>query len=307
MLKDWLRPLVRPLPQWSPVAIAPPSQVVTATLHWNGSSANVTADHTVASLNPLTIASSIDAGEYALLEYNDSATGKTLGTLRLAKSGSIATEKSFVSLYNVIAGEHHCLRWPRRSWNAWLQNRSMLKNSGSNHLNMAPSAAQQLMVAYLYPRPVILVSIDTPGHRNIFPMDLIGPLERSGLYSLALRSTNVSQPVMRDVRRAALSTIPATMKATVYKLATHHKTPLEDWSELPFAVRPSREFAIPVAAQSPGVRELNIVHSQEVGIHTFFLGRIHSDENLACVEQLHHTAGFHQTYRRKQGMPFTDI
>ncbi|HKT30571.1 flavin reductase, partial [Dyella sp.] len=197
--------------------------------------------------------------------------------------------------------------WPRRSWNAWLQNRSMLKNSRSNHLNMEPAAAQQLMIAYLYPRPVILVSVQTPTHRNIFPMDLIGALERSGLFSLALRSTNVSQPVMRDVRRVALSTIPATMKATVYQLAQHHKTPLQDWSELAFPVRPSREFAIPVVAQAPRVRELTIVHSQEVGIHTFFLGRVSSDESLASVDQLHHTAGFHQAYRRKRHMPFADV
>jgi flavin reductase (DIM6/NTAB) family NADH-FMN oxidoreductase RutF len=154
---------------------------------------------------------------------------------------------------------------------------------------------------------VILVSVDTPDHRNIFPMDLIGPLERSGLFSLALRSTNVSQPVMRNVRRVALSTIPASMKTIVYKLAEHHKTPLHDWSELPFATRPSREFAIPVVAQAPRMRELTIVHSQEIGIHTFFLGRICSDEHVSTCEQLHHTAGFHQVYRRKRRIPFAEI
>ncbi|WP_333678641.1 hypothetical protein [Dyella sp.] len=307
MLKDWLRPFVRPLPQWSPVAINPPSQLISATLRWNGNVADVTADHTVASLNPLTIASSIDTGGHALLEYSDSAMGKTLGVLHLTKTGSIATEQSSVTLYSVLAGEHHCLGWPRRSWNAWLQNRSMIRNSRSNHLNMAPAAAQQLMIAYLYPRPVVLVSVDTPDHRNIFPMDLIGPLERSGLFSLALRSTNVSQAVMRDARQVAFSAIPATMKATVYKLAEHHKTPLQDWSTLSFPVRPSREFAIPVVAQAPRVRELSIVHSQEIGIHTFFLGRISSDESLTSVDQLHHTAGFHQAYRRKRGMPFVEI
>ncbi|HKU19285.1 MAG TPA: hypothetical protein VJP80_08590, partial [Candidatus Saccharimonadales bacterium] len=156
MLKEWLRPLVRPLPQWSPIAMVQPTQVVTAALRWNGHSADVTADHTVASLNPLTIACSIDTGERALLEYNDSATGKILGVLRLTRTGAIVAEKSSVTLYSVVAGEHYCLGWPRRSWNAWLQNRSMLKNSRSNHLNMEPAAAQQLMIAYLYPRPVIL-------------------------------------------------------------------------------------------------------------------------------------------------------
>jgi Conserved protein/domain typically associated with flavoprotein oxygenases, DIM6/NTAB family len=307
MWKDWIRPFVRPLPQWSVVAVAPPQQVVTANLRWDGQSVDVTADHTVASLMPLVIATSVDAGQRPVLEYRDSATGRLLGVLRLARTASLATDETSLALYHVATGEHRCLGWPRRSWNAWLQNRLMRKNRSSNHLNMEPSAAQQLMIAYLCPRPVVLVSVDAPGHRNIFPMDLIGPLERSGLFSLALRSTNVSVPVMREVRRVVLSGIPATMKAVVYQLAEHHKQPLPDWHALPFPVRPSREFGIPAVAAALRIRELTIVHSQEIGSHTFFLARIASDENLAEGTQLHHTAGFHQAYRRRLGMPFAEV
>lgn len=298
---------MRPLPQWSPVAIAPPSQLVTATLRWNGKSTDVTADHTVASLRPLTIATSFDAGQHPVLEYIDSTTEKRLGVLRLVRAGTVNTEDSSIALYHVASGEHHCLTWPRRSWNAWLQNRSMLKNRASSHLNMEPAAAQQLMIAYLCPRPVILVSVNAPGHQNIFPMDLIGPLKRSGFFSLALRSTNVSQPVMREVRRVALSNIPAAMKGIVYKLSEHHKQPLQDWSSLPFPVQQSREFGIPAVAAALRVQELAIVHSQEIGSHTFFLGRVISEEHWSEGAQLHHTAGFHQIYRRKRDIPFTEV
>ncbi|WP_223250728.1 flavin reductase [Rhodanobacter denitrificans] len=298
---------MRPLPQWSVVGVAPPQRMVAASLRWDGNSADVTADHTVASLKPLTIATSVDAGEHPVLEYADIITGKPLGVLRLARTASIATEKASLVLYHVAASEHRCLGWPRRPWNAWLQNRLMRKNRASNHLNMEPAVAQQLMIAYLCPRPVVLVSVDAPGHRNIFPMDLIGPLERSGFFSLALRSTNVSVPTMREVRRVVLSGTPATMKAVVYQLSGHHKQPLADWNELPFPVRLSREFGIPAVAAALRIRELAIVHSQEIGSHTFFLGRIVSDETLAEGAQLHHTAGFHQAWRRRLGMPFTEI
>jgi flavin reductase (DIM6/NTAB) family NADH-FMN oxidoreductase RutF len=307
MWKDWIRPFVRPLPQWSTVAVASPQQVVTATLRWDGKSADVTSDHTVASLVPLVIATSLDAGQRPVLEYHDSATGKLLGVLRLARTASVATEKTSLTLYHVAAGEHRCLGWPLRSWNGWLQNRLMLKNRSPHHFAPKPAAVQQLMIAYLCPRPVVLVSVDAPGHQNIFPMDLIGPLERSGLFSLALRSTNVSVPVMREVRRVVLSSIPAVMKAVVYKLAEHHKQALLDWDALSFSARPSREFGIPAVAAALRIQELTIVHSQEIGSHTLFLGRIVSDEHLAEGTQLHHTAGFHQAYRRRQGMPFTEI
>lgn len=307
MWKDWIRPYVRPLPQWSVVTVAPPQQAVTATLRWDGNSADVTADHAVASLVPLVIATSLDAGQHPALEYRDSATGRLLGVLRLVKTASVAIEKTSLTFYHVAAGEHRCLGWPLRPWNAWLQNRLMLKNRSPQHFAPEPAAVQQLMIAYLCPRPVVLVSVDAPGHRNIFPMDLIGPLKRSGLFSLALRNTNVSVPVMREVRRIAVSDIPAPMKAVVYKLAEHHKQPLQDWNALPFPVRLSRKFGIPAVAAALRIQELSIVHSQEVGSHTLFLGRIVSDENLAEGTQLHHTAGFHQAYRRRRGAPFAEV
>jgi flavin reductase (DIM6/NTAB) family NADH-FMN oxidoreductase RutF len=306
MWKNRIRPFVRPLPQWSAVAVAPPQTLVTAALHWDGESADVTTDHTVASLKPLTIATSLDAGPSPELEYRDGTAGRLLGILRLTRAAPVAAAQTAIGLYHIAAGEHHCLGWPRRSWNAWLQNRAMLKNRPPHGSGMEPTAAQQLMIAYLCPRPVVLVSVETLGHRNIFPMDLIGPLQRSGLFSLALRSTNVSAPIMREVRRVALSGVPATMKVIVYKLAEHHKRPLDAWNELSIPVRPSREFGIPVVAEAPRIRELAIVHYQEIGSHTFFLGRVVSDEILAEGVQLHHTAGFHQAWRRRWGMPFAD-
>lgn len=181
MLKDLIRPLVRPLPQWSTVAITPPSQAVVAALRWGSTRADVTHDHTVASLHPLTIATSFDAGERPVLEYRDSATGILLGALHLVQAMRISAETASLTLYRVAAGEHHCLGWPHRSWNAWLQNRSMLKHRTPHHGATEPTSVQQLMIAYLCPRPVVLVSVVAAGHQNIFPMDLIGPLARSGL------------------------------------------------------------------------------------------------------------------------------
>lgn len=306
MWKDRIRPFVRPLPQWSPVAVAPPQTLVTAALHWDGQLVDVTADYTMASLKPLTIATSIDAGQNAVLEYHDRATGKLLGVLRLVRAASAAATEAPPAFYHVAAGEHRCLSWLRRSWNAWLQNRAMQKNRSPHGSGMEPAAAQQLMIAYLCPRPVVLVSVEAPGHHNIFPMDLIGPLQQSGFFSLALRSTNVSAPIMREVRRVALSGIPATMKTTVYKLAEHHKRPLDGWNELPFPVRPSREFGIPVVAEALRIQELAVVRHQEIGSHTFFLAHVASDENPAEGMQLHHTAGFHQALRRRSGTPFTE-
>jgi len=307
MWKDRIKALLRPLPQWSTIALAPGSASVTATLRWDDHATDVTADHTVAALKPLVIATSLDAGAQPVLEYRDNATGTLLGVLRLRRAESIATEAASITLYQVAAGEHHCLGWPHRPWNAWLQNRAMRKHRSPQQLVMESEAVQQLMIAYLCPRPVVLVSVDTPGHGNMFPMDLIGPLERSGLFSLALRSTNVSKPVMREAGRVALSHVPASMKALVYAFSAHHRQPPADWDALAFPIRRSREFGIPAVVAALRVQELAIVHSQEIGSHTFFLCRIASDEKQMPGEQLHHTAGFYQTHRRRRGVPFAEV
>lgn len=307
MLKTWLSSLLRPLPQWTTIAASMPVRPVIATLHWDGRTADVTDDHTVAALKPLTIATSIDAGNRAVLEYRDDATGKLLGRLRLQRMSTVVTQDVSVALYRVVHGEHHCLAWPRRTWHAWLQNRSMRKSRRPHHLGMEPPAVQQLMIAYLCPRPVVLVSLEAQGHHNMFPMDLIGPLQRSGLYALALRSTNVSEPTLRAVGKVALSSAPAAMKSHVYQLSEQHKQALSDWHALPFPVRPTREFQIPAVAAALRLRELQIVHSEQVGSHTFLLARIVSDENPAVGAQLCHTAGFHQAYRRRQGAAFTEV
>jgi flavin reductase (DIM6/NTAB) family NADH-FMN oxidoreductase RutF len=298
--------LVRPLPQWATIALASPQQVVAANLRWESSSADVTVDHTVASLNPLVIATSVDAGQYPLLEYRDNDSGRLLGALHLVRDTSDIGATS-LAFYRVASGEHHCLSFPRRSWNAWLQNRQMRKSRASNGLNTDPAAVQQLMIAYLCPKPVVLVSVNTDGHHNIFPMDLVGPLDRIGYFSLALRTTNVSVPILREARRVALSHVPATMKQVVYRLSEHHKQALTDWNVLPFPVRPSREFGIPVVAEARRVQELTIVHSQEIGLHTFFVCCVVSDEAGALVGQLHHTAGFHQAHRRRRRVPFDEV
>lgn len=307
MWKDRIRPWIQPLPQWSVVAIVPPQRAIAAILYAAGQTVDVTRDHTVAALRPLVLATSLDAGARPVLEYVDRATGSLLGVLRLAKLTRIAAADAPLTLYRVAGAEHHCLGWPRRPWNAWLQNRRMRRHAASHPSLMAPAAVQQLMVVYVCPRPVVLVSVSTPAHRNIFPMDLVGPLQRSGLFALALRSTNVSVPVMRDARRVALSSVPATLRGLAYELAAHHAQGLTDWNALPCPVQASREFGIPVPTAALRVRELAIVHSEEVGSHTLFLGRIVSDAALADDAQLHHTAGFHQAWRQRRGRGFTEV
>jgi flavin reductase (DIM6/NTAB) family NADH-FMN oxidoreductase RutF len=179
----------------------------------------------------------------------------------------------------------------------------MRRNKNPHNFQMAPAAVQQLMTFYICPRPVVLVSVLEAAHSNIFPMDLIGPFG-GAFFTLALRSTSISVPTMLEARRVALSGIGAEHKDAVYRLGEHHKKPFADWNTLPFPTMPTEIFGIPAVASSLWIRELAIEASDEIGSHTFFVCRIVSERAQTQGLQLHHTAGFHQEYRRRHGMAF---
>ena len=184
-----------------------------------------------------------------------------------------------------------------------LQARTIRRHRKPHNFYMPPAAVQQLMIFYICPRPVVLVSVSEEEHSNLFPMDLIGPLANS-CFSLALRTTNVSVPIMVKARRLAISGMGAEHKDVVYKLGEHHKKRFVAWDELRLPVVLTDTLKLPAIGSALWIRELSVEHSEEIGSHTFFTCRVVSERRLSDGLQLHHTAGFHQEFRRRQGRPF---
>ena len=305
--KAAVKPWLRPLPQWAAIGLAPPQEAISVTLEWAGHSVDATRNHTIASLKPLAVAIGLSAGmdaAGAVLACRDKASGKELAHIRLTRSFTTTEAGNAIGVFDVDSADHRCLRWPQRPWNAWLQSSAMSRNTNPHNFQMTPKAVQQLMVFYICPRPVVLVSVCETTHSNIFPMDLIGPLTNDR-FTLALRSTSISVPTMVQGRRIVLSGIPAELKDTAYKLGEHHRRGFADWESLPFPVLRSETFGIPAVASALWFRELAVLHSEEIGSHTFFVCEIVSEHQRSPGYQLHHTAGFHQEFRRRRGVPFS--
>jgi hypothetical protein len=109
---------------------------------------------------------------------------------------------------------------------------------------------------------------------------------------------------MAAARRVAISGIGAEHKNAVYRLGEHHKKEFADWSSLGFPTQLTPVFGIPAIASALRIRELAIEHSEPIGSHMFFVCRTVSDRHMSVGPQLHHTAGFHQEFRRLHGDPF---
>jgi flavin reductase (DIM6/NTAB) family NADH-FMN oxidoreductase RutF len=312
-IRGFVRSCLRPLPQWSAIAVHRPQELIGVQLLAGGVQFEVTANHVIAALKPLTIAIGLDpplqraveGDEGTALRFVDRHTRRVLGSLHLRRTRVRQTGDVQIGLFDVVHDRQRCLRWPYRPWNRYLQNRAALKNDRPGNFSMAPKPLQQIMIFYICPRPVVLVSVDDGRHSNIFPMDLIGPLVPD-VFTLALRSSSQSVGTMKSARRAALSDIAASDVKIAHSLGAHHKQMQVDWDSLPFTVEPSLHFSLSVPATALCVREIEIVDHEEIGSHTFFICRIVSVRSARSVRegnQLHHTSGIYERFRIDQGQP----
>lgn len=312
LLPQAVKRRIRGLPQWSPVALQPPQSVVAVRMRGAAREIDVTGAAVVAALKPLTLGIGLDAAVHAalgdctapVLRFVDIESERTVGVLRLLRVRDPLTQAARIALFEVSGVFQRCVQWPYRPWNSFLQNRSIRRHRGApDNFWMPPEAVQQLMVFYICPRQVVLVAVEEGEHRNLFPMDLIGPVGQDR-FTLALRNTSRSVPVMKSVRRLALSDVAAADRELAYRLGASHRTPLPDWQSLPCATGRSRTFGLPFPRSALRVREVEILDFETIGSHTFFVTRLAAEQPLAEAPQLHHTSGLYQHFRRRHGRPF---
>jgi flavin reductase (DIM6/NTAB) family NADH-FMN oxidoreductase RutF len=311
-LPQALKRRIRALPQWSPVALRQPQNVVQVRMRGTLGEIDVTGAAVVAALSPLTLGVGLDEAARAALgdcsaptlRFVDIESGQAVGALDLTRLRDAPTRAAPIALFEVRGAAQHCLQWPFRPWNRYLQNRAIRgQRRRPNNFWMPPDAVQQLMIFYIYPRQVVLVSVQDGEHRNLFPMDLIGPVA-ADRFTLALRNTSPSVPAMKSARRVVLSDVAAADRELAYRLGAHHREPLADWQSLPCATGRSQAFSLPFPQSALRVRELEILDFQTIGSHAFFVSRIVAEQPLAEADQLHHTSGLYQHFRTRHGHPF---
>jgi flavin reductase (DIM6/NTAB) family NADH-FMN oxidoreductase RutF len=310
-LPEALKRRLRALPQWSAIALREPQEAVEIRMFTSGGEFEVTRASVVASLRPLTLAiglddhilSAIKDGSEPQIRFMDREFRRTLAVLHLRHVRNHSAAGATIGLFEIQRGAQQCVRWPYRHWNRWQQSRAIRKNVDPGNFSMPPEAVQHMMIFYICPRPVVLVSVDDGLHSNVFPMDLIGSIAPD-LFTLALRSTSQSIATMKSARRVALSDIAAQDRAIAYQLGAHHKNVKVDWSRLPFGIERSGIYSLPCPDIALRVRELDILSFESIGSHTFFVTRIVSERAIGESARLFHTSGIYQHFRSRNGRPF---
>jgi flavin reductase (DIM6/NTAB) family NADH-FMN oxidoreductase RutF len=268
----------------------------------------VTERSAVAALRPLTVRiaqSGLAAAEKsALLHFHDRETDTRIGWLALQLRESWGPQDARMALYEVVSGSHLCAGRLRRLWDTMLYRYASRAVPAERRL-MTAAATEHTMVFYSCPRPVYFVSVDDGLSSNLFPMDLVGPLEQD-YFTLALRNTSPSVETIKRSRRLALGDVPGDAASVAYRLGDHHKRPVVDWDALGLAFTNSPTYGLRLPQMALRVREVDITDSRTVGSHTLFLGRICSQRTLNPGPQLFHTSGAYQLLRRRQGRAFAE-
>jgi flavin reductase (DIM6/NTAB) family NADH-FMN oxidoreductase RutF len=304
---EFIKRRLRPLPQWAVLGMHESHDPVAVWLTAGGVHFDVTQNHVIAALKPLMVAvglteplrRALDGDRAPLLTFSDRQSGRFLASLRLQRQSTLQVGNTNIALFHIEAYLQRCVRWPYRAWNHWLQARVASRNTDATNFAMTPASQQQVMILYIRPRPVVLVSVEYGEHGNIFPMDLIGPVSPD-LFTLALRSTSHSVDAMKLSRRLAISDLAACDVKIAHDLGRHHRRIQIDWGSLPFAVDRSAHFSLPVPAIALRIRELEIIHAATVGSHTLFVCRQISERRVRDALPLCHTSGIYQHFRSRQ-------
>jgi flavin reductase (DIM6/NTAB) family NADH-FMN oxidoreductase RutF len=288
-----------------------PQQETTVWLHGMGEPRDVTSRHSVACISPFLVCIGFERSEFAdadrlfgtrfsLKFCRNTPERELLAEIGLEFTAQFAEPSRFLGLFRAVSCRNLCLSALRLRAHDLFNiygNRKTRKFTGQDvsALEMRCNA-----VAFICPRPVVLVSVLDEERGNIFPMNLMGTLG-GNYFGFALNSSRPAAPLSSRIRRLALSSIPHHQVAVARSLRSNHRQESIRWEDLPFPTRRSKLLKIPVPEFALRVLELNIEDVLPLGTHTFFLARIAGEEIVSDDSAFHMING--QYAARRQNVP----
>ena len=289
------------------VSLQPPQSLVEVSLQGLGAPLDVTDANLMVCGAPLVIGIALDAQENfrtierpLLLSFREKGGDRgLLGEIGLRFMSSLPCGSRELHLFQTTHSENFCLS-PLR---LWLQNLHQLRSrrlKRAKNLDVPITALESraMAVFYLCPRPIALVSVEMPQARNIFPMNLMGPLG-SDYFAFGLNANRAAAPLVERAGRVVISTISAAHSAVVTRLGSNHRKPSIEWREVPFALVRRPAISIPVPHFALTAQELQIEAVHKLGSHSLFIARIVAQETLSVGPQLFHVHGFYLARRQQ--------
>ena len=297
------------LPRQFTVGMHDPQSEITVWLHGLSEPRDVTNQHVMACVKPLTIGvvlnpdwgfSPASENRLSLRFCERFGDQRLMGEIFLS-GPSTEGPIDHLRMFQVRGSANYCMSIFRllahQAWLAYTQWRF------NNNPEIKPTRreAHALIVFFICPRPVVLVSVLHGQAGNVFPMNLMGPVG-PGRFAFALNSTRHAAPIIGHAGRLAISSVPLGEAALAKQLGRNHLKDSIDVTTLPFASRRSPEFGFPVPEFAVRVREMKVEYHHRLGSHTFFVARLVSDERFSESEEFFYVHGIYQAWRIRHGL-----
>lgn len=295
------------LPQKVDLGLPDPQSEVKVWLDGLGTRIDVTHRHLMSCGAPLTICIALDGDQVdrealrrglALWFHEHGGRQQLLGEIGLRFVSSFQAGTRHLYLFHVTRYRNHCLPF-LRMWAHYLQYARAQRRNRDNDVPITTRETRAMIVFYLCPRPVALVTVEDSQARNMFPMNLMGPVG-DGCFAFALNSHRAAAPLVERARRVVLSSVPVNQSALISRLGANHRTFSIEWDRLPFATVRPKTIDVPVAEFALKVREMHVEAVHPLGSHTLFVAKTIAEENLAEGPQLFNAHGMYQAWRSRQ-------
>jgi flavin reductase (DIM6/NTAB) family NADH-FMN oxidoreductase RutF len=293
-------------PQQCTVGLRDPQSEVAVWLHGSGPPRDVTHNHLMACGAPFTIGIGFYGGQKdvprkgseVLLKFSEQqGERRVLGQIGLQLSSLVRLDDQQLCLFRVTNYQNYCL--PRlRLWGRYLQYARQPRRPQDRDVPITLREARAMIVFYICPRPVVLVTVSEGDTGTIFPMNLMGSIG-NGRFAFALNSNRAVAPLVERIKRVALSSVPLEYAPLAYQLGRNHRETAVDWSRLPFATRILEPSGFRVPEFALRVRDMHVEETQEIGSHTLFVGRTTAEERRADGLEFFVVHGMYQAYRQR--------
>ncbi len=145
--------------------------------------------------------------------------------------------------------------------------RQRLNERRAGNVTRSLAEYDQLRIAYAHPREIHLAVVGSPGHCNIFPTDLHGPLG-NGEYVISLRHANKVCAQVEERAVVLLCRMALDSYKDVYRLGARHQAGWDPAERITATGPAFHDHAVPAGTRSAMLLELRDHH--DIGIHRLF-------------------------------------
>jgi len=209
-----------------------------------------------------------------------SNTNKTIAKAALLQVGAIALKAGLLQLYHVESVSVPVLSWFRFTG---LIGYFFLKRKNRITFNQL----KLFSVFFLYPRKVVLICVGQGSRFNCFPMDLQGNIGSDHVV-LGLRNTNVSMNTIKEDGVFVVAEVSADFVDTIYDLGRHHSNKPPSLDKLPFRLKLSRRYQIPIPEFAFSYVECSFTSSMNLGSHSLIIGEVQQTRLTNSLAVLYH-------------------